>query len=500
MRRGDRVDVVAGVRIGGEGRELLAHPDVDHDGVYDVWLEGGRIADIAPAGALRHRGVVLDGAGGWLVPGLWDHHVHTLQWALSRTRHSVGAARDARDAAKRALDAPPRSDGRRIAVDMRDGLWPDGTSLALLDEVAGSVPTYVVNADLHSIWMNSAAFAREGVAPVPSGLVREGAAFAISGVLNAVPADDEDAAMDRALADAAARGIVGVQDLEFAWNADRWRHRLARGVDPVRVRFDARPADLHRVIAEELATGDALDGSERIAFGMLKIVGDGSLGTRTAATSAPYRSGGTGEAGFSVADLVDLVVRAAGAGIATTIHAIGDVANRMALDAFAAADVPGRIEHAQLVARTDLPRFARLDVTASVQPEHALDDRDLVATEWDAQTAVAYPLRELEEAGAAILLGSDAPVSPLDPWVQMAAAVFRARDEEGAWRPEQAIAARTALAASTDGGSLDGARVLPGEPADLVLVAHDPLSATREQLRGMPVHATLLGGELTHLD
>lgn len=500
MRRGDRVDVIAGARIGGEGRELLAHPDYDVDGVYDVWLDGDRIVDIAPAGAIRRRGAVLDAGGAWLVPGLWDHHVHTLEHALARGTVSVEEAASSRDAARAALAAPVRSDGRRVVARLREGLWGEPAELAVLDEVTGDVPTYLVSADLHSVWMNTAALRREGVTTDGSGLVREDVAFDMEQRLKHLPAADEDRALDRALAEAAARGVVGIQDLEMAWNVERWRRRLAGGHDAMRVRFDAYPDDLDRVIAEGLVTGDALDGSPLVEFGMLKVISDGSLGTRTAATSGPYADGSNrGRLNADPRALVELVARAAAAGIATTVHAIGDVANRHALDAFAAADVPGRIEHAQLVTRTDIARFARLNVEASIQPEHALDDRELVAAEWSAQTAVAYPLRELVDAGANVLLGSDAPVTPLDPWVQMAAAVFRARSGEEAWRADQAIDPSTALAAATAGGSANGSRILPGEVADLVLVEHDPLAASAEQLRGMPVHATLLAGRLTHL-
>ncbi|WOF24572.1 amidohydrolase family protein [Microbacterium betulae] len=501
MNGGDRVDVVANTRIAGEGRELLAHPDVETDGVYDVWVGDGRISDIAPAGALRRRGGVLDAQGAWLVPGLWDHHVHSLQWALAQTRLSVEHAASPGEAAWAVRAADVRSDGRRVGVRVRDGLWTEPPSLAVLDEATGEVPTYLVNSDLHSVWLNSAAFRREGVVPPDAtGILREEPAFAVQAILNAVPQPDEDAALDRVVRQAAARGVVGIQDLEIAWNADRWRHRVARGHDALRVRFDVYPHDLGRAIAEGLVTGQALDGGGLVQAGMLKVISDGSLGTRTAATSQPYPGGHDhGVVAVGPEELVELVTRAAGAGIATTVHAIGDVANRHALDAFAAADVPGRIEHAQLVARSDLPRFARLGVSASVQPEHALDDRDLVERSWDAQTAVAYPLRELAEADATVLLGSDAPVAPLDPWISMAAAVFRARDGGEAWRPHQALDARTALAASTDGGSTGGARILPGGRADLVLVAHDPLAASAERLRAMPVHATLLGGRITHL-
>jgi predicted amidohydrolase YtcJ len=197
--------------------------------------------------------------------------------------------------------------------------------------------------------------------------------------------------------------------------------------------------------------------------------------------------------------LVELMTAATAGGLECAIHAIGDVANSNALDAYAQTRATGTIEHAQLVAHADIPRFARLGVGASVQPEHAIDDRDLTDTIWAGQTAQPYPLAALAAAGANLLLGSDAPVSPLDPWAAIASAVFRTRDDRDAWQPEQALNAAVALAASTRGGSAAPAVIAPGAVADLVVCEADPLAADERALRGMRVAATLLGGRVTHV-
>ena len=117
---------------------------------------------------------------------------------------------------------------------------------------------------------------------------------------------------------------------------------------------------------------------------------------------------------------------------------------------------------------------------------------------WATQTAVPYPLRALADAGANLLFGSDAPVAPLDPWAAMAAAVHRTRDGRPAWRPEQALDAATALAASTAGGTATGSALEPGMVADLAVVDRDPLTADEPGLRATAVHATLLAARLTH--
>lgn len=494
---GASIGAVANVRVGGAGRELL--PD---GGPVDIVIADGAIADIAPAGALRLAGDVLDGDGGWLIPGLWDHHVHVVQWALVAQRAALGGATSAAHAARLMADAPVLAEGRRVGTGFRDAFWADEPALDLLDAATGEVPTYLINADVHSVWLNSAALRREGVAADGTGMLREEPAFEISRRLNLVDPGVGDGLVAAMAADAASRGVVGLVDLDMAWNEEAWARRTRAGFDTLRVEFGIYPDLLERAVAEQLRTGDVARGaaSDLARVGPVKAITDGSLGTRTAACSHAYPGDPHNHGLLTIAPdaLRDLMMRATGAGLACAIHAIGDVANSHALDAFAATGAWGTIEHAQLVAHADLPRFARLGVGASVQPEHAIDDRDLTDSIWSPQTALPYPLRGLADTGANLLFGSDAPVSPLDPWAAMAAAVFRTRDGRTPWRPEQAVDAATALAASTHGGSTRGARIEAGAPADLAIVAHDPLAATETQLRGMAVAATLLAGRVTH--
>lgn len=495
LAAGEQVDVVAGAR-------LVGSTGFGSDPV-DVHLAGGRIVDVAPAGAMPHRGAVLHADGGWLVPGLWDHHVHLVQWALTAQREPLHRAGSAAEAARAMAAAPVLPDGRRVGVGFRDALWRDIPTLDLLDAATGEVPTYLVNADLHSVWLNSAALRREGLEPDESGVLREERAFEVSRRLNAVGDAVTDRLVAQAAAAAARRGVVGVVDLDMAWNEASWARRLTAGFDALRVRFGIYPADLDRAIAAGLRTGDGVRGatSGLVRVGALKVITDGSLGTRTAACSHAYPGGADhGVLTVEPAALVELMTRATAAGLDCAIHAIGDVANAHALDGFAASGATGTIEHAQLVAHADIPRFGRLGVAASVQPAHAVDDRDLTDTLWAAQTAQPYPLRALADAGANLLFGSDAPVAALDVWATMAAAVFRTHDDRAPWQPDQRIDVRTALAASTAGGSVAGAELTPGVVADLAVCAADPRSADERALRQMPVTATLLAGRLTHLD
>ena len=483
---GADIDVLRAVRIAGPGHEFLFD-----DEPVDVLIRDGLIADIAPTGALTTVGRVWDAQGAWGLPGLWDNHVHTVQWALESERKRLGDALSAGEAAAMMSSVPVGRDGRRIGTGFRDALWPDDPDLATLDAVTADAPTYLINADVHSVWLNSVALAREGFR-TPDGMLREEDAFEISRRLNAVDPKHADAAVRAAGAQAAARGVTGLVDFDMAWNAEAWARRIAAGFDAHRVEFAVYPTDLDRAIEAGLRTGDALDGGALATVGRLKVISDGSLGTRTAACSHPYPGGAYGTMTVEQPELIELLTRATGTGLEASVHAIGDRAAASALDAFALAGAAGTIEHAQLLRHGDLSRMARLGLVASVQPQHALDDRDMAARLWADQTAIAYPLGSLVRSGVEVRLGSDAPVSPLDPWAALAAAVSRTDDAREPWHPEERLSIDEAIAASVR------TAVRPGDRADLVVCDVDPRSVGGDELRRMPVRATLLGGRMTH--
>lgn len=457
------------------------------DSLVDIRITDGVISEI---GHLAGDGT--DAGGRWVVPGLWDNHVHFSQWSLGRQRLDLAAAASAAHAAalvKRNLRAD--SPVPFIGSGFRDGLWPDAPNLSDLDEAAASHPVVLVSADLHSVWLNTVALDLYGHPGHPTGLLREDDAFAVTTSIAQVP----DAELDRfaldASAAAAARGVVGFVDLEMAWNWNTWKRRQSGGNHYQHVEIGVYRQHLDRAIDAGLRTG--LSGGELLEVGSLKLVTDGSLNTRTAYCFDPYPgTDGRGMLTIAPDELRSLLRQAVEAGFEVAVHAIGDEANSLALDAFAATGARGTVEHAQLLAETDIARFASLDVVASVQPEHAMDDRDVAEHYWHGRTRRAFVLRSLLEAGAQLALGSDAPVAPLDPWVSIAAAVGRARDGREAWHPEQSISFAQALEASTR------STISVGQPADLVLTDIDPFTASPQELREMPVAATLLAGRFTH--
>ncbi len=481
---GQTVSCLRGVRIlGGSGEPV------------DVHIRDGRITDVTLAGAIAGvPGVTADGM--WIMPGLWDHHVHAGVAALTADRVDLSAASSYADAAERMAVAPIDGGGRRVGGGYRVATWPDEPRLEALDAATGDVPTYLINADLHSAWLNSAALEREGFRELAgeTGMLSETPAFAVSARLSDVSEQVTDAAVARLLARAAARGVVGLVDFDFDTTAETWVRRFDQGATPMRVQYNVYPPNFDRWLSAGITTGMASDPAGLIRAGSLKFITDGSLGTRTAACTCAYddEPANFGEFTFGADEVGELMQRATDAGITVAAHAIGDATNRMVIDAFAATGASGTIEHAQLMAAEDIARLAHLRVAASVQPEHTLDDRELLARYWQGQTAVVYPLASLLRAGVPVLLGSDAPVAPLDPWIAMSAAIFRRRGDEPAYHPEEALTFEQALAASTR------SRVAVGEPADLVLLNADPTTLDAAALREAPVALTLLAGQVTH--
>lgn len=476
------------------------------DGAVDVRIRNGRVTEIAPAGELGEDGAPsVDLAGRVLMPGLWDAHVHFTQWTIQRSRFDLAgtaSAQEVLDRTREVLQGSPPAPGAVVTgYGFRDGVWPDAPTRAGLDAVAGSTAVVLISGDLHCAWMSSAAANRFGLELDETGVIREGPWIDAPPELKdpTPPGDGDYAEAARA---AARRGVVGIVDFEHADIIGRWPERVAAGVDSLRVEAAVWPDRLESAIAAGLRTGDALEASGLITMGRLKVVVDGSLNTRTALCWDPYpgldasHPHPCGIASVPVEELRRLLDRAGAHGISPAVHAIGDRANREVIDTFAALGVPGTIEHAQLVSPEDFARFGELDLVASVQPEHAMDDRDVADRHWAGRTERAFAFGSLHAAGATLTLGSDAPVAPLDPWLAIAAATTRSRDGRESWHPEQRIPLDVALAASTRGRK----SVSVGDVADLVVLDLDPFAATPEQLRGLPVAGTLLGGRWTWRD
>ncbi|WP_125775537.1 amidohydrolase [Antribacter gilvus] len=483
------------------------------DGLVDLYVQGDRLTAVVPAGEAAPEApgpgaperVQLDGR--LVVPGLWDAHTHLTQWALVRRRLDVSGATSAAHAVRlvaACLADPamaPAPGQPLVGFGFRWAVWPDEPTAALLDAVAGGTPVVLLSGDLHTAWAGTAGLRFLGIEH-PTGLLREDEWIPASPRIVQAPDDVTDALVADAARAAAQRGVVGVTDFEVADNLAVWRRRAGLGWDALRVRAGVWPEHLDAVLAEGLRTGGTFTASPLLTQGPLKVISDGSLNTRTAYCFEPY-AGATGPDAHGLLnvptdDLVPLMARATAGGLDCAIHAIGDRANALALDAFAASGARGSVEHAQLLRWSDVERFARLGVTASVQPEHAMDDRDVAEQLWPGRADRTFPLASLARAGVRVVLGSDAPVAPLDPWIALASAVTRSRDGREPWHPEQALTLPQGLAASTDGR---GTAPVAGGPADLAVLdvpSLDEPAVASDALRTLPVAATLLAGQWSH--
>lgn len=472
--------------------------------LINVVITDGVISDIEFVGATGAIDLtqVLDGesidvGGRYLIPGMWDTHTHFTSWSLMLQRLNLEGVESAREVGQRVKERHHTHPGTMVGFGWRGSLWAEEPHFSILDEACADEEVYLFSGDGHSVWLNSKALEVRGHAGHPTGLLVEDDCFAIWGSLSDQTPEQLDKAVLDASHAAAARGIVGIVDFEMGWILPDWRRRISNGNDLLQVEFSVYTEYLDRAIETGLRTGDVIASTDGLLrMGNYKVISDGSLNTRTAFCHDPY-PGLTGKNARGILnvpydELVSLMTKASSAGINPSIHAIGDDANTFALNAFEEVGCEGTIEHAQLLAWEDIERFAQLGVIASVQPEHAMDDRDVADVLWEGRTDRCFPFASMLKAGVKLSMGSDAPVAPLDPWLAIASAVERTRDTREPWHPEQRIEPQAALDASAR------TRIAVGQPADLCLVDIDPLYASVEQLRTMPVALTLNGGRITH--
>ena len=455
---------------------------------------------------------VIDLGGRVVLPGLNDAHVHFPTWALAQDELSLEGCASLEEALERVRGAE-RHDGRVIrGFGWRSGEWAEQPSGVRLDEVTGAVPAALLAKDYHSLWLNSAALALAGgdlevaggvverdARGEPTGILREEAAWRFKERHLAVGDDEYIEAMRRGLRLAAARGVTAVHDKDGWLGALRlWQRLEAAGSLTLRV-WQSLPAER---VAELQSLGVRSGfGSALLRVGYLKVFMDGTLGSQTA-----WQLDGSGVRITSGEELAGIVRAGAAAGLPVAVHAIGDRANREALDAFEATretwQPPGlrpRIEHAQLLAPQDVGRFAALGVAASVQFSHAPSDRDLADRFWAGKTDGAYAYRSLLESGAVVANGSDAPIEELDPLAGVRAGVRRTIDEREAWHPEQAVTVQQAFEATTiapawlAGDERRRGKLLPGYAADLVVLDRDPWDDLDAE-----VVATMVAGRWVH--
>ena len=462
---------------------------------------------------------VVDLGGRTVVPGFADAHVHFPTWALAQRQIDLDGCRSLDAALDRLRGAPAVEPGGWLrAYGWRSGDWSPAVEPTCADlDAVTTAPAALISKDYHSLWLNSAALALAdsrldvpgGVVErdengEPTGVLREESAWQFKDRFMTVSDDEYVEAMRAGVKLALSRGVTSVHDKDGWLGAPRLWQRLAeQGSLGLRV-WQSLPYD-HLLALEAIGVGSGI-GDDHLRIGYLKVFMDGTLGSKTA-----LLLDGTGVEITSAEELADILTRAARIGWPVAVHAIGDRANRNALDAFEqTADewrprgLRHRIEHAQCLAAEDVARFASIGVAASVQFSHATSDRDLAERLWPERLDHAYAWRSLVDSGAVVANGSDAPIEELDPLAGIAAGVLRTNDERPAWRPEQAVSVEEALLATCvtpswlTGDERRRGKLLPGYLADLVVLDRDPVTCPPEQLPEVQVVATMVGGRWLH--
>jgi len=513
---------------------------------------GGEIIAIGSSSELlaSWRGpdtVVIDVGGKAVLPGLIDAHGHVMGLGTAlRTLDLVGTDSAEEVAAIVAAEAAEREAGEWIlgrGWDQNDWEVKEFPTRELLDRAAPENPVFLSRVDGHAVWVNTPALEAAGVTgdtPDPEGgRIERGDSGEPTGILVdnaeglvfvAIPEPDHDelAARLQAAEDAmAAVGLTGVHVMG-ADSVDVKLYREWASEGRLKQRLVVYLSDGATVQWWNEGGAASTAETEKFLVRGVKFYADGALGSRGAALLEPY-SDDPGNRGLYVTDpdtLTERVARAVEHGLQPAIHAIGDAGVRAALEAIeaavrsssppapcggtstgrceAASDLRPRIEHSQVIALEDIPRYARSGIIASYQPTHATSDmywaEDRVGPE---RIQGAYAWRRMRETGAHLACGSDFPVESPNPFFGIYAAVTRQDQEgwpEGGWRPEERMTREEALACFTRdaawaAGMEDEVGTLSvGKRADFIVVDQDPLVAPEEDLWKIRVLRTVIDG------
>ena len=466
-----------------------------------------------------------------VLPGFTDSHTHLLGTGVAMQSVNLKAvpsvAEAARRVAERVASSPTGAWIRGAGWDQND--WPGAQfpHRRDLDAVAPDQPVVLTHTSGHCTWVNSAALRAAGItrdtpAPTggaidvddvgePTGILRDNASRLLNDAAPKLNQTERIAATELAIAHARSLGVTGVHAMDVGRGELQALHALN---DANRLRLRVRPFMSAGMLDEwfdrNLATGD---GDDMLRIGGVKFFADGALGSMTSWMLEPCEGAtDTGLALQPVEDLERDVRRCLEHGLAPAIHAIGDRANREVLDIIArtqqlAPELPRRIEHAQLLAASDIARFAYYNVTASMQPIHATQDMAKVDRAWGTRGAGAYAFASLRSIGVNLAFGSDTPVETMDPIAGIHAAVTRrnaAGDPPAGWYPDQRIPIEAAIAAYTIGAATavrqhDAfGRIAPGYHADFVVLSDNILTADPMRILDAHIDATIVAGEVVH--
>jgi predicted amidohydrolase YtcJ len=536
-----------------------------------VAIDGERIVAVGSTRELESRfnaARTVDLKGKLVTPGFNDAHIHFLQGGRALMLVDLNGARTLAEAkrrvAARVREVQPGAWilGRGWDHTLWGGAWPSKKDL---DEAAPNNPVFLSRVDGHTNWANSLALAKAGItratpdpkggeivrdaAGEPTGILKETAGNLVAQVIPDPTHDEMAEALTRALAEARRYGVTSIQtnDVPSTAYTPLYREFLRAGKLTVRVAEWQQFANSLADIKRERAEFDALKIDPfRLRLTALKGYVDGTLGSRTSAMLAPFSDDphNSGIPRMSPEELTRMIVERHAAGFQIALHCIGDRANRMALDGFAAAigqplsqaaalggtlelskvnaelrdpatgqmraapPFRHRIEHAQVVAPSDFARFRDLGVIASMQPSHAISDKRWAeARLGEYRVMGAYSWHTMMAHGVHVPFGTDWPVESMNPYLGLYAAVTRQSTDDqppGGWWPEERISIEDAIRNYTAEGAYasfeerDKGQIAPGMLADLVVHTKDLLTIEPKEILQTEPELIVFGGQVIY--
>ncbi len=501
-----------------------------------VAIKNGKFLEISSVSLAENypNSEIIDGEGKNLLPGLIDAHGHVMGLGFQQLNVNlmgINSLEATLDTLKNYAEANPDLEwiqGRG----WNQTLWEENEfpTAEDIDKVISDRPVWLSRVDGHAGWGNSLALRMAGISkdtPDPQGgkVIRDGSGKATGVFIDAaqgfveseIPAPTEKEqklALEKAYAQMAKMGITSVHDAGVgvkAWNL--YKEFADQGKAKTRI---------YGMISgsgntfDELSKNGPVDSysDDMLALRSVKLYSDGALGSRGAAMLQPYSDdpGNVGLLFMEQEEMDAAVSKVVGKGFQANIHAIGDAGNRQVLDALEKAQnehgdqgLRNRVEHAQIVALEDIPRFKELDIIASMQPTHATSDKNMAEDRVGPQRIKGgYAWKTFLEQRTVVAAGSDFPVEHSNPFFGLYSAVTRmdhSGNPEGGWYPNESLTRKEALRAFTVDAAYAGHQenilgsIEEGKWADFILIDRDYFSVPASEIWKIDVLETWVAGK-----
>ncbi len=494
---------------------------------------GGYIIDVGSTEKLKGYKTfgyeLIDLKGKSIIPGFTDAHTHFVSFAKTLDFVNLDGIKTLEEALSRVSSrAREKGPGEWIMGRGWDQyLWgmDDFPTKEILDRVIPENPCVLIRKDGHMVWLNSKAMELLNITKdtpdpkggkierkngEPTGIFTE---TAVEMILSGLPQPDKKDLVplfEKAQEIALSSGLTGVHTFESHYELDLITDFYTQGKLNIRVFYGFPQDELSKVTELGLKS---YTGDHMLTFGILKLFKDGSLGSRTAYMFEPFlgESDNYGQDVLPQKELEEVVRMANKHGIAVAVHAIGDRAVHEVLKAFSQvkeiAEEKGlrnRIEHFQIVKPDDMKLAKKIGIIVSMQPIHAVKDRDVADKFWGERCkGSAYAWKTVLNMGIPLAFGTDVPVETLDPFYSMYTAIVRHdTGEESPWYPEERLTLYEALSAYTKGSAFAEKKenikgtLEPGKVADFLVLPEDPFDVDPEEFYKLKPLATIVGGEI----